>query len=104
MKMIKKSLAIMAITILSVQDAQACHRFSRWYYPTPQRCSVGRDKTWFVEVTKMPVVAQPERDLRTPEQINDEEEHQRMVAQHKDELNELLLKLKEDESAVATHK
>ena len=22
--------------------AAACHRFSRWYYPTPQRCSVER--------------------------------------------------------------
>ena len=23
-------------------DAAACHHYSRWYYPWPQRCGVGR--------------------------------------------------------------
>jgi hypothetical protein len=29
-----------AIILMGAQPALACHRFSRWYYPYPQRCSV----------------------------------------------------------------
>ena len=30
----------MACLVLGAQPAWACHRFSKWYYPYPQRCSV----------------------------------------------------------------
>jgi hypothetical protein len=38
----------------SAREAQACHRFSVWKFPYPQRCSVSRpqvsDHSWYVEL------------------------------------------------------
>jgi hypothetical protein len=38
-----KSTPIISVVLLAgltyAVPATACHRFSRWYYPTPQRCS-----------------------------------------------------------------
>jgi hypothetical protein len=45
--------------------AQACHRFSHWYYPKPQQCRVTtiaylkpqkEDKNWYVEIILTPEV------------------------------------------------
>lgn len=30
------------IGLVHVVPATACHRFARWYYPTPQRCGVAK--------------------------------------------------------------
>jgi hypothetical protein len=35
---IRAALLLMGLTY--AVPATACHRFARWYYPTPQRCSV----------------------------------------------------------------
>jgi hypothetical protein len=43
------------------REAWACHRFSVWSYPYPQRCSVGQDHNWYVEITKLPGGAPPTR-------------------------------------------
>lgn len=47
-------LAITLAALIAAQPAAACHRFSRWYYPYPQRCSTTHqgepDKSWFVEI------------------------------------------------------
>jgi hypothetical protein len=43
--MIRLTLAV----LLLATPAQACHRFSVWKYPYPQRCAVVADKTWYVE-------------------------------------------------------
>lgn len=36
----KKRIALALILAAQPAQAEACHRFSRWYYPYPQRCSV----------------------------------------------------------------
>ena len=50
--------AIIAASVLAADPAQACHHYSRWYYPTPQpRCSIRfaahttreADHSWYVE-------------------------------------------------------
>jgi hypothetical protein len=48
-----------ALTVLFVflaQPAAACHKFSRWHYPYPQRCSTltARSEVWSVELTRLP--------------------------------------------------
>jgi hypothetical protein len=49
----------MTSTVLLTHEAHACHRFSRWYYPWPQRCYAAHsyvphkkieDRSWFVEI------------------------------------------------------
>lgn len=49
-------IAIFAFGIFETTPADACHRFSRWYYPYPQRCSVvtPNNRIWYVEITKPP--------------------------------------------------
>lgn len=34
-------IAVLLFAALYPQPAEACHRFSRWYYPEPQRCKGG---------------------------------------------------------------
>jgi hypothetical protein len=34
--------AVFLAVLLSASPAVACHRFSRWAYPWPQRCAVAR--------------------------------------------------------------
>jgi hypothetical protein len=36
------------------REAWACHRFSVWSYPYPQRCAVAQNHNWYVEITKIP--------------------------------------------------
>ena len=60
-------------------QAQACHRFSRWYFPWPQHCSPllrsaptralaavvaapAPDASWYVEITKLPDDPEFERE------------------------------------------
>ena len=91
---------IVVVAALMVSPAQACHRFSVWKYPFPQRCAVAHvqqeDRSWFVEIgaEAAPV------DERTPEQLADQREHDEAVAAHKDEINDLMqvLKLNEREA------
>ena len=43
MSVISKLMRLVAAPLLLltlVEPASACHRFSRWYYPWPQRCNV----------------------------------------------------------------
>jgi hypothetical protein len=50
---------------LIAQPAQACHKYSHWYYPYPQRCGVTEhiayhhyhqeDRSYYVEITKIPM-------------------------------------------------
>ena len=63
-----------AVLFLGVTPAQACHKYSIWHYPYPQRCNtVGLrptvlqtvDKTWYVEITAFP----PDLD-QEPEPLN----------------------------------
>lgn len=89
--------ALTAATFLVVSPAHACHRFSVWKYPFPQRCVVAQqvDRSWFVEIG-VPAEAAPV-DERTPEQIADQREHDAAVASHKDEINGLMEVLKQNE-------
>lgn len=88
---------IVLAAALMVSPAQACHRFSVWKYPFPQRCAVAQvqvDRSWFVEITAAPPVSE-----RTPEQEADQREHDAAVASHKDEINDLMSILKLNERA-----
>ena len=38
--MLRIALAVALLASMPT-DAAACHHFSRWYYPIPQRCGVG---------------------------------------------------------------
>lgn len=66
------SLAV-ALLFAGTANAAACHRFSRWHYPWPQRCgdahhtyarpaafnppvaTTDDDHSWYVEITKVPL-------------------------------------------------
>lgn len=91
---------IVVVAALMVSPAQACHRFSVWKYPFPQRCAVARvqqeDRSWFVDIG---AEADPAPDARTPEQIADQREHDAAVASRKDEINDLMEVLKFNERA-----
>jgi hypothetical protein len=42
-----KQLALALILIASTPvEAAACHRYSHWFYPFPQRCAVARQMTF----------------------------------------------------------
>jgi hypothetical protein len=56
-----------AVLFLGITPAQACHKYSIWHYPYPQRCGGAVDhrstapqtipqvdKTWYVEITAFP--------------------------------------------------
>jgi hypothetical protein len=92
--------ALTAATFLVVSPAHACHRFSVWKYPFPQRCAVARvqavqeDRSWFVEIG---AEAYPTPDERTPEQIADQRDHDEALTAHKDEINDLMKVLKLNE-------
>lgn len=94
---------IVVVAALMVSPAQACHRFSVWKYPFPQRCAVAHvqqeDHSWFVEIGVPAADAAPVADERTPEQLADQREHDDAVAAHKGELNDLMLVLKMNERA-----
>lgn len=55
-------LTIVLVLLASPVQAEACHRFSVWKYPFPQRCRVAQvqlDHDWFVEF-------KPEADIPLP--------------------------------------
>jgi hypothetical protein len=90
---------IVCTALLMVSPAQACHRFSVWKYPFPQRCAVAQvqvDHSWFVEIADTAPAAPTER---TPEQDADAREHDATVRSRKDELNGLLQVQKLNERA-----
>lgn len=85
---------------LMVSPAHACHRFSVWKFPFPQRCAVAHvDHAWFVEIGAPAVAA---ADERTPAQVSDQREHDEAVRQHKGELNDLLMLLQTDDTLAGT--
>lgn len=90
--------ALTAATFLVVSPAHACHRFSVWKYPFPQRCVVAQqvDRSWFVEIG-VPAEAAPVADERSPEQIADQRDHDEALTAHKDEINDLMKVLKLNE-------
>lgn len=56
-----KYLLAIALQLLIVSSAQACHHYAVWKYPWPQpRCGLaarGTDpdaRIWYVEITKLP--------------------------------------------------
>jgi hypothetical protein len=58
-----KQFCLVAVALCVAQPANAlCHHYSKWYYPYPQpkcsgvysRVSSPEDKTWSVEITKLP--------------------------------------------------
>jgi hypothetical protein len=87
--------ALTAATFLVVSPAHACHRFSVWKFPYPQRCAVAQvqvDRSWFVEIQDTAVVS-----ARTPEQDAEQIDHDAAIASHKDEINDLMKVLKLNE-------
>jgi hypothetical protein len=91
-------LGLVALTGVVVTSAQACHRFSHWYYPWRQRCEVASRVVYhppahYVEVAAQSVVTPPEKpqeiDQRTPEQIQEAKEHDAAVRKFHDEINAL---------------
>lgn len=55
----RKTIALALILVAQPASAEACHRFSRWYYPYPQRCSVARQQVKLAAFT--PDVLPPPR-------------------------------------------
>lgn len=49
------ALAALALLLYAI-EANACHRYAVWHYPTPQRCGVFArvDRSWTVEITRLP--------------------------------------------------
>lgn len=84
-----RALLIASMLVITGNPAEACHRFSVWRYPTPQHCGVTVERDWYVEF-KLPPSPLTKPDLRTPEQIREQAEHDKAIADHKDELNRLL--------------
>lgn len=84
-----------AAALLLATPAQACHRFSIWKYPQPQRCAVAQviDRSWFVEITD------PDIPVRTPEQEADQREHDEAVKAFKGSINDQMDVLKWNERA-----
>ena len=94
----RAGLIVTAAAMLMVSPAQACHRFSVWKYPFPQRCTVAQvqlDRSWFVEITD-PVLPVSER---TPEQEADQREHDNAVRAFKGSINDQMEVLKWNERA-----
>lgn len=65
-------LAVLAPMLLAPTLAQACHHYSRWYYPYPQpRCGLAAhttrpkevDRSWYVEIVLPDVDPDRERGL-----------------------------------------
>lgn len=57
----RSTLRVILLLTLTSQPALACHHFSRWYYPTPQKCGgvyararAADPRIWYVEITKWP--------------------------------------------------
>ena len=93
----RAGLIVTAAAMLMVSPAQACHRFSVWKYPFPQRCAVVAqvDRSWFVEITD-PV---PPVSARTPEQEADQRDHDNAVRAFKGSINDQMEVLKFNERA-----
>jgi hypothetical protein len=65
--MIRLTLAL----VLLATPAQACHRFSVWKFPFPQRCAVTPERVWHVEFVlpdadPLPPQPKPEVDIPLP--------------------------------------
>jgi hypothetical protein len=99
--------AALGVVILAAPAGAACHHYSRWSYPWPQRCGPtyhAPDKNWYVQVVAHPASApsaavaadQPRPaisetpDQRTTTQIQEAKEHDAAVAKHHDEINALM--------------
>ena len=98
--------AALGVVVLAAPAGAACHHYSRWSYPWPQRCGPtyrAPDKNWYVEVVhpasapSAAVAADPPQpaisetpDQRTAEQIKEAKEHDAAVAKHHDEINALM--------------
>ena len=64
-------------------------------FPFEGRRTVVEAHDWTVEITKMPPLPPDPPDARSPQDIQDQAEHDAAVAGHKDELNKLLHLLQE---------
>jgi hypothetical protein len=57
--------------IMMSSPVEACHRFSVWKYPYPQRCAVTPERVWHVEFVlpdadPLPPQPKPEVDIPLP--------------------------------------
>jgi hypothetical protein len=89
--MIKALWLSLALSLVPIHEAKACHRFSVWKYPYPQRCHVEAKTShdWYVELVATPPAPAPDPD---------QAEHDAAVAAHKDELNWLLTHVHDPDS------
>jgi hypothetical protein len=96
---------VVAALLIGAQPAQA-HCYSVWNYPTAQHCGskliahrASEAKNWNVEITATPPVEPfaPDSDQRTPEQIQDQQDHDAAVEPRKAEINRLMTILHAEE-------
>ena len=79
--------AALALAFVLAASPASPHCYSVWHYPTPQHCGgvyARAPRTWYVEITKPPPV---EKDERSPQDIADQAEHDKAVADHHSEIN-----------------
>lgn len=63
-----KTLALALVILLAPVSAQAaCHRYSHWAYPYPQRCTIHAQKTY----TRAATTEQPRTKWERPANIPD---------------------------------
>lgn len=55
--------AALALALFTTPAAAECHKFTRWYYPWPQRCPVYR---WTSARAPLPIILPPERGPEIP--------------------------------------
>jgi hypothetical protein len=104
---------VIAALLIGSQPAHA-HCYSVWNYPTPQKCGskiiahrASEAKSWFVEITAVPAETTPllpapqpitpDSDQRTPEQIQDQQDHDQAVEARKADINRLMTILHAEE-------
>jgi hypothetical protein len=66
-----KSIALaltLALTVPTPVEAKACHRYSHWAYPWPQRCGFGQKLASVQNVSreKAAIELPPDRDIPIP--------------------------------------
>jgi hypothetical protein len=81
-----KAAALIAVGVLMAPPASACHRYSVWNYPNPQRCGTDRaaprTRVYFAEVADDPMP--PERSVE-----DDDPERARGLMLLREELDSL---------------
>jgi hypothetical protein len=88
--------SILITALLIAVPAQA-HCYSVWSYPWPQKChttTLTPKNNYYVEITSPPPDPQPASpavDQRTPEQMQEQIDHDIAVQMHKSDINKLMI-------------